>query len=208
MTADLTGKLPHDTQRIRITTNLQIYWDNILISRTPQNQKSRLNSVPLGRADLRFHGFPLKIEGDPPGNVKYVYEKVSATGPYTRPIGAYTRYGDVLPLLTANDDRVAVFGSGDEIALDFDASKLPSLPEGWVRDYFFAAQGYEKDMDFYAADSNTVDPLPFHNMGTYPYPQQKFPLDDSRLKYLLNYNTRQLSGNEARGYSFDYRSAQ
>ena len=36
MTADLTGKLPLGTQRIRITTNLQIYWDNILISRTSQ----------------------------------------------------------------------------------------------------------------------------------------------------------------------------
>ena len=208
MTADLTGKLLHGTRRIRITTNLQVYWDNILISRTPQNQNYHLTPVPSASADLRFHGFPLKIEGDPPGNVKYVYEKASATGPYTRPIGAYTRLGDVLPLLTANDDRMAVFGSGDEIALDFDPAKLPALPEDWVRDYFFAAQGYEKDMDFYAANSITVDPLPFHNMGTYPFLQQKFPLDDSRLKYLLDYNTRQLSGNEARGYSFDYGSAQ
>jgi len=207
MTADLTGKLPQETKRIRITTNLQIYWDTILISRTRQDQNFHLTPVPLASADLRFHGFPLKIEGDPPGNVRYVYGKASATGPYTRPIGAYTRYGDVLPLLTANDDRMAVFGSGDEIALDFDPSKLPALPAGWVRDYFFAAQGYEKDMDFYAADSNTVDPLPFRNMGTYPYPQQDFPLDNSRLNYLLNYNTRHLSGNEARGYSFDYGSA-
>src|SRR4029077_6516407 len=38
MTADLTGKLPLNTRRIRITTNLQIYWDNILISRTSQGQ--------------------------------------------------------------------------------------------------------------------------------------------------------------------------
>ncbi len=74
MIADLSGKLRVGTKRIRITTNLQIYWDNILISRTPQNQKARLTSVPLTRADLRFHGFPLKTEGDPPGNVKYVYE--------------------------------------------------------------------------------------------------------------------------------------
>src|SRR5256886_12715592 len=95
MTADLSGMLRVGTKRIRITTNLQIYWDNILISRTPQKQKARLTSVPLTRADLRFHGFPLKTEGDPPGNVKYVYEEASATGPYTRPVGAYTRYGDV-----------------------------------------------------------------------------------------------------------------
>ena len=29
MTADLTGKLPRGTRKIRITTNLQIYWDSI-----------------------------------------------------------------------------------------------------------------------------------------------------------------------------------
>src|SRR5947209_13575831 len=45
-------------------------------------------------------------------------------------------YGDVLPLLVSFDDRLVVFGSGDEVALDFDPSKLPPTPKGWVRDYF------------------------------------------------------------------------
>ena len=36
MTADLSGKLPLGTRKIRITTNLQIYWDSILIDRTEQ----------------------------------------------------------------------------------------------------------------------------------------------------------------------------
>ncbi len=205
MTADLTGKLPQGTQRIRITTNLQIYWDNILINRTEQNGSARLTAVPLARADLGFHGFPLKIENRPPGNVLYVYEKTSPTGPYTRPAGAYTRYGDVRPLLTGYDDRLAVFGSGDEVVLDFDPAKLPALPKGWVRDYFFLANGYEKDMDFYAAEANTVHPLPFRTMGTYPYPQgRSFPLDDAHVNYFLDYNTRHLSGNEPKGYRFDY----
>jgi hypothetical protein len=210
MTADLTGKLPIGTQKIRVTTNLQIYWDSILISRTPQafrdeTQSPRLTPVPLVHADLGYHGFPLKIEGSPPGNVQYIYEKASATGPYTRPIGTYTRYGDVLPLLTALDDQSVVFGSGDEVRLDFDPSKLPVLREGWVRDYFFAAYGYEKDMDFYAAEGNYVAPLPFLRMGDYPYAQGKsFPLDDAHVNYLLRYNTRYMSGNEQRGYWFDY----
>src|SRR5271170_6798592 len=63
MTADLTGKLPLGTRKIRISTNLQIYWNSILIDRTNQDQKVSINAVPLARADLRFHGFPLKIEG-------------------------------------------------------------------------------------------------------------------------------------------------
>src|SRR5271165_327283 len=250
MTADLTGKLPPGTRKIRITTNLQVYWDSILIDRakqvappsrrlsggrlarrageqveteeshaapislggTPTRQPAGcrrydycVTPVPLVRADLEFHGYPFKIEGTPPGNVQYVYEKVSATGPYTRPTGTYTRYGDVLPLLTATDDKLAVFGSGDEVRLDFDPSHLPALPKGWVRDYFFAANGYEKDMDFYAAEGNYVAPLPFLSMGEYPYPPRKsFPLDDAHLNYLLEYNTRHMSGNEQRGYWFDY----
>jgi Tfp pilus assembly protein PilF len=208
MTADLTGKLPPGTQRIRITTNLQIYWDNIMISRTSQDnrhdQSARLTPVPLARADLNFHGFPLKIEDQPPGNVKYIYEKASATGPYTRPAGAYTRYGDVRPLLESIDDKFVVFGSGDEVALDFDPAKLPALPRGWVRDYFFVANGYEKDMDFYAYHGDTVEPLPFGDMRAYPYPGQTFPSDAEHLNYLLEYNTRFMSGNEASGYSFQY----
>jgi hypothetical protein len=240
MTADLTGKLPVGTQTIRITTNLQVYWDSILIDRTAQDaargipfdrlragsrpadedaglrddadeerdhapEHVRVTAIPLAQADLEFHGYPLKIEGKPPGNVQYVYEKTSATGPYTRPAGTYTRYGDVLPLLTATDDKLAVFGSGDEVRLDFDPSKLPALPKGWVRDYFFAANGYEKDMDFYAADGNYVAPLPFLSMGDYPYaPMKSFPLDDAHVNYLLEYNTRHMSGNEQRGYWFDY----
>jgi hypothetical protein len=224
MTADLTGKLPLGTQRIRLTTNLQVYWDSILIDRTAQpvegrapspvqpnttRQQSRgeyrLTPIPLTRADLAYHGYPLKIEGKPAGNVQYVYEKTSATGPYTRPLGNYTRYGDVLPLLTQTDDKLAVFGSGDEVQLDFDPGNLPALPKGWVRDYFFAANGYEKDMDFYAADGNYVAPLPFLSMGEYPYtPKKTFPLDDGHVNYLLEYNTRHMSGNEQRGYWFDY----
>ena len=205
MTADLTGKLPLGTRHIRISTNLQIYWNSIVIDRTSQNQDVRLTTVPLAQAHLRFHGFPLKIEGTPPGNVAYVYEKSSPTGPYTRPAGTYTHYGDVLPLLTSLDDRLVVFGSGDEVALDFDPSGLPALPKGWSRDYFFVANGYEKDMDFYAYDFTSVDPLPFRDMGAYPYPSDKsFPLDDAHMNYILEYNTRFMSGNESRGYRFDY----
>jgi hypothetical protein len=210
MTADLSGKLPHGTKKIRITTNLQIYWDSILVDRAPQSaadqiQDYRLTPVPLVHADLAFHGYPLKIEGTPPGNVQYVYAKTSATGPYTRPSGTYTRYGDVLPLLTATDDKLAVFGSGDEVRLDFDPSHLPALPNGWVREYFFAANGYEKDMDFYAAEGNYVAPLPFLSMGEYPYsPRKSFPLDDAHVNYLLEYNTRHMSGKEQRGFWFDY----
>jgi len=204
ITADLSGKLPRGTRRIRITTNLQVYWDSILIDRAPQNGEVQLHEAPLASADLTFHGFPRMIEGKPKGNVHYVYEEVSQTGPYAHQAGNYTRYGDVSPLLTSFDDRFVVFGPGDDIALEFDPAKLPHLPAGWARDYFFLVKGYEKDMDFYAADGFTVGPLPFQRMGTYPYPGKAYPLDREHLDYLLDYNTRYVSGNEARGYSYQF----
>jgi tetratricopeptide (TPR) repeat protein len=204
ITTDLSGKLPRGTKRVRITTNLQIYWDNILIDRSQPSENFKLNPVPLAAATLDYHGYPRQIEDQPPGNVKYVYEQVSRTGPYARQAGTYTRYGDVRPLLTAFDDKLVVFGSGEELALDFDPSKLPPLPKGWTRDYFFMANGYEKDMDFYAAYGSTVEPLPFRRMGTYPYPGKSFPSDDEHLNYMLKYNTRFVSGKEPRGYAYEY----
>ncbi len=203
ITPDLSGKLPFGTRRIRITTNLQVYWDSILIDRSAQDGKVRLTPLPLQSANLAFYGHPRQIEGEPRGNVKYVYEEVSPTGPFARQAGDYTRYGDVLPLVTSADDRFVVFGTGDEIALEFDPATLPALPDGWTRDYFFLVNGYEKDMDFYAADGFTVDPLPFRSMSGYPY-REPYPLDRKHLDYLLEYNTRHVSGNEERGYAYQY----
>ncbi len=37
--------------------------------------------------------------------------------------GNYTRMGDVTPLLKGIDDRFAIFGSGEEIAAEFDATQ-------------------------------------------------------------------------------------
>ena len=203
MTPDLTGKLPIGTRKIRITTNLQVYWDSILIDRSKQDGQVRVTPASLASARLNFYGHPRQIEGEPRGNVKYVYEDVSPTGPFARQSGDYTRYGDVLPLLTAFDDKFVIFGTGDEIALEFDPAKLPALPSGWSRDYFFLVNGYEKDMDFYAADGFTVEPLPFRAMSGYPYPGQ-YPLDREHLNYVLEYNTRHVSGNEEHGYSYHY----
>lgn len=189
--ADLTGKLPLGTRWLRITTNLQIYWDQILVDTTSeQPSQIKITEVPLSRAQLAFHGYPRIKEYRSPGDFEFIYDDVSATGPYTRPIGAYTRLGDVRELLLNSDDRLVVFGSGDEVQLDFNPSGLPSPPLNWTRDYFFFADGYEKDMDFYAAEGDFVGPLPFHRMSQYPYKNESYPLDAAHLDDLLNYGTR------------------
>ena len=69
------------------------------------------------RASLAFRGYPREVRGDPPGDIAYVYEEVSRSGPYARPPGNYTGYGDVRALVAHADDRFVIFGTGEEVAL-------------------------------------------------------------------------------------------
>ena len=205
MVADLTGKLPPGTRYIRITTNLKVYWDRIRVDNSPANLRFRTTEIPLANASLSFRGYPRVVEGKPKNNIRYVYEDVSVTGPYTRQTGNYTRYGDVTPLVRAADDEYVIFGSGDEVAIDFDATQVPDPPPGWTRDYFFYANGFAKDMDFYAAHGDTVAPLPFHTLTPYPYPPGTgYPSDDPHIGWQLEYNTRGVAGPAGSSYRFQY----
>src|SRR5713101_4662630 len=191
MVAELTGRLPAGTRRIRIVNNLKIYWDAIRIDQTPDVQEVRVAQVPLAKAALDFVGYPREIRLKPASDTIYSYSHRSMTGPYAHASGNYTRYGDVFDLLGASDDRFVVFGSGEGLKLDFDPRQLPTVPAGWVRDYFFYADGFEKDLDFYAAHAFTVEPLPRHSLLPYPYPEGKdYPADTNHLSYQLEYNTR------------------
>ncbi len=206
MVADLSGRLPAGTRRIRIVTNLEIYWDQILIDTTQQKIPVRVSEVPLAQARLAFHGYPRAIEGKLRSDLDYAYEDTSPSGPYARAAGNYTNYGDVLPLVARAEDKFAIFGSGDEVALEFDPATLPAPPAGWTRDYFFFADGFEKDMDFYAFHGQTVEPLPYHSMGRYPYPAGRgYPAAAPYVDYQLNYNMRGESGRSERGFRFAFR---
>ena len=191
MVADLTGKLAAGTRRIRIVNNLKIYWDAIQIDQTADVKEVRVTQVPLAKAALDFVGYPRETRLTPASDTVYSYSHRSMTGPYAHAAGNYTRYGNVFDLLRASDDRFVVFGSGEGLKLDFDPQQLPAIPAGWVRDYFFYADGFEKDLDFYAAHAFTVEPLPRHSLRPYPYPEGKdYPADAEHLAYQLEYNTR------------------
>src|SRR6266576_3736964 len=126
---------------------------------------------------------------------------------FARGAGNYTRYGDVFDLLRASDDRFVVFGSGEGLKLDFDPKQLTALPTGWVRDYFFYADGFEKDLDFYAAHAFTVEPLPRHSLLPYPYPEGRdYPADAEHLGYQLEYNTRSRSERMPPSLRYQYSS--
>ena len=208
ITVDLTGKLKPGTRKIRIVTNLQIYWDQALFDNSVPETNVQLHEASLAAARLHFHGYPRADESRFPGDLNYSYDNVSLTGPYARHIGSYTKYGDVLPLLKAADDKFVIFGSGEEVVMDFEVAGLPPVSAGWKRDYLFYANGFVKDMDFYAADAFTVAPLPFHSMGTYPAPPRSvYPLTKASLDYLLEYDTRYQSGKGVSEYKYFYPGA-
>jgi hypothetical protein len=205
MVADLTGKIPVGARFIRISTNLRVYWDRVRVDNSPEDTEFKLTEVPLAEAKLQFRGYPRVVQGNPQSDLSYIYDDVSATGPYARQIGNYTRYGDVTDLMQKTDDEYVIFGSGDEVSVDFDSTHLPDLPSGWTRDYFLYANGFAKDMDFYAAHGDTVTPLPFHTNVPYPYPDGvAYPEDKQHLDYMLNYNTRGVAGPANETFRFDY----
>ncbi len=213
VTVDLTGKLPAGVTRLRITTNLQIYWDQALVDNEawPQEQPNdaalatQTTELPLAHATLAFRGYPQQIDGRTPGDLTYNYQRMSGSGPFVPHTGAYTRYGDVTPLLHKVDDEFVIFGTGEDMDLEFSGAPLPSLPKGWSRDYFFYANGFVKDMDFYEAKPFSVGTLPFHGMSAYPYPaSEHYPTDAAHTAYQLEYNTRFESGTVDRSFQFDY----
>ena len=203
---NLTGKLPAGTRRIRIVTNLQIYWDQALVDNGAETaSEARQTELPLVEANLAFRGYPQQLDGATPGDLNYNYERMSHTGPFVRQRGAYTRYGDVTPLLSKVDDEYVIFGTGEDMDLGFNAAAQPPLPAGWVRDYFFYANGFVKDMDFYEASPFTVNAMPFHGMADYPYPHsQRYPNDAAHIAYQLQWNTRFESGGNTQEYKFNY----
>jgi tetratricopeptide (TPR) repeat protein len=202
---DLTGKLPAGARRVRLMSNLEIYWDQVLVDNNAEAE-SRSTVVPLAAATERFRGYPKQIDLASYGDLDYDYDRVSLTGPYQHQRGNYTRMGDVTELVKGVDNKYAIFGSGEEIAVEFDATALPALPAGWMRDYVFYANGYVKDMDWWDASPYTVAQLPFHEMSKYPYPKtESFPDDAASMEYQLNYNTRFDSGEPDRSYRFQYR---
>jgi ASPIC and UnbV len=202
---DLTGKLPPHVRRIRMRTNLQIYWDQILVDNADESKSMRAVELPLASASVAFRGYPQQVDSETPGDITYDYQRISLTGPFQWPRGSFTHYGPVTSLLRQLDDEYVIFGSGDEIDAEFSDAVIPALPPHWKRDYFFYANGYVKDMDFYEALPFTIAQLPFQSMSSYPYPwKEHFPEDIQRLDYRLDWNDRFESGDRTQLFQFHY----
>ena len=189
---DLSGKFPTADRHVRIRTNMQIYWDQAFVARDLRNGPVKITALAPTSADLHGRGFSrMYRKGGRYGPYWFDYNDVSKESPW-RPIeGAFTRFGDVLPLLRAGDDMYAIMGPGDEVTVEFDASSAASLPRGWKRDFLLYTDGWIKDSDLNTAFGTTVHPLPFHAARAYPYASgDAYPSTAEHQRYLREYNTR------------------
>ena len=189
---DLAGKFPTADHQVRIRTNMQIYWDQAFVSRTLDDSPVKTTSLAPVAADLHFRGFSrMYRKGGRYGPYWFAYDDVTKESPW-RPIdGAFTRFGDVLPLLEQPDDMYVIMGPGDEATIQFDATSARRLPPGWKRDFLLYTDGWIKDSDLNTAFGTTVEPLPFHGVQAYPYrPADAYPTDSAHQRYLREYDTR------------------
>lgn len=196
---DLTGKfLSPGDRRVRIQTNLQIYWDQIFFSTGKVNVPVKMQDLKMTGAQLNYRGYSASYnKGGPYGPQWFDYYDITRGQKWRDLTGNYTRYGNVLPLLQNADDEYIIADGGDEVTIDFDATHVAPLPIGWKRDFLIYSEGWVKDGDLNTAHGQTVAPLPFHKMPSYPYGKNViYPEDKAHREYQQKYNTRKVTTDE------------
>ena len=187
---DLTGLWRGPSRRVRIVTNMRVYWDQALLASESEHRPQTTDLDPE-RADLRERGFSAETSPDGREPFGYQYTRVSRVSPWKTVPGRYTRVGDVRELVQGSDDLFVISRPGDEIAISFDATALPPLRKGWRRTFLLYADGYSKEMDINSATPDVLGPLPFRGMSRYPYePPEAYPLTPERRALMDRYNTR------------------
>jgi Flp pilus assembly protein TadD len=208
MLLDVTGKLTGPRCRLRLRTNLHVYWDQIFVatgcetlSEKGEKSASGMRATPLEVRTATLAPCGIMQEFSPDGKEPTLYDHDRHVSlPLTRLTGSMTRYGEVTELLRQRDDRFVIFGPGDEVTVRFDARALPPLPQGSKRSFVLRSWGYCKDTAPFTATGATLAPLPFHKMSKYPYgADEHYPEDTLHLDYLKRFNTRQIQEESSPG---------
>jgi tetratricopeptide (TPR) repeat protein len=158
---------PGTPRRVRIRTNLEIYWDAIHWAQGAPDTQLKTVTLNPSMADLHYRGYSvMHMPGAARAPEVPDYNQIEGTKQRWRDlIGYYTRYGDVRELVNHIDDRYVIVNSGDELSLRF--AEQPPPPEGWVRDFVIVGDGWIKDGDYNSTFSKTVLPLPYHAKNEY-----------------------------------------
>lgn len=151
-------RLPDGTTALRLSTTQEVYWDRVAVVYEDARAEVRVRTTTLASATLAASGFATRTTG-PQRTPSYDYDRRVPLWDTRHPRGWYTRFGDVLPLLSAKDDATVVLGPGEDVTIEFTAP-ADAPPPGWTRRVVLRSRGWCKDMDLYTADGETVAPMP------------------------------------------------
>lgn len=150
--------LPSGCRRLRIVTNLQIYWDRIQIA-WAQPCPAAIRSIrSLASANVWAPGYPRRSTGSSfqPG---YDWGSRVPLADMRAQRGFYTAFGPAEPLVESVDGNLAIFGTGEAIDLAWNVESDASLA-GWTRRHVLDVRGWCKDMDLATRQGDGVEPLP------------------------------------------------
>lgn len=149
--------LPPGTNAIRLSTNMEIYWDRLqIVWEEPLQDSSPITIQPVS-ARIGKVGFPERTTGEQ----RLPYYDYNNRSPYwdtKYQAGFYTALGEAHELIEKVDGALAIIGGGEEIHLEFPAL-APAQP-GYRRYFVLDFRGYAKDMDLYTEHGETINPLP------------------------------------------------
>ena len=184
---------PETPRRVRIRTNLEIYWDHLEWARGLPDAEVKMVRLAPASVDLHYRGYSVINRPDAGAPEVPDYNRLLSTKQIWRDLeGYYTRHGEVGELVREIDDRYVIVASGDEMSLKF--PEQPPPPAGWVRDYIIMGDGWIKDGDYNSTHSRTVLPLPHHAQQEYEtrpgkledeFVYRRFP--DDWIKYHTRY---------------------
>ncbi len=170
---NLKGVFISDDHRLRIGSSQQIYWDEAFVAWHGGDQLARQQPLRLISANLHYRGFSELLPRTSQQPHWFDYQRANSAAEWPSLEGPFTRFGDVLEILQADDDQMVVMVSGDEIALRFEMPDSP-LPQGWVRDFILHSTGWDKDADLNTIQGQGSLPLPFKAQSAYPAPPEQF----------------------------------
>ena len=160
LTLELGGLLPEGADRLRLGTTFELHWDRAALFERVPLPADAVTEVRPDRAELRWRGFSdLRVRV--PTQPKWPdYERVSQEPAFRVCLSGWcTGYGDVLPLMDAEDGRLVVLNSGDELLLRLPADDVGAPPTGTTRTLMWRSVGYNKEADPNNAGAGHVWPL-------------------------------------------------
>ncbi len=147
--------LPPGTDALRLASNMEIYWDRLQVA-WEEPLEPPTNTLKPVAARVARSGFARRTTGSQ-RRPDYDYANRSPYWDAKTPSGAYTAFGNAGALVDRRDGALAIFGSGEEVHLEF--AETPPIP-GHRRFYAIEFHGWAKDMDLYTLDGHRLDPLP------------------------------------------------